>query len=108
METFRYQYDPNAPGAASQLRFTSTKDLNLNISVSNANMIIQAYASWNNLSDIHQRLVIFYNCLICCGSTLLVSAGCVYGVDMNVFFLIFYLFHFFNFPFILIFGSENF
>ncbi|XP_052881690.1 uncharacterized protein LOC108482794 [Gossypium arboreum] len=50
----RYQYDPNAPGAASQLRFTSTKDLNLNISVSNANMIIQAYASWNNLSDIHQ------------------------------------------------------
>ncbi|XVE65214.1 hypothetical protein DITRI_Ditri07aG0162900 [Diplodiscus trichospermus] len=51
----RYQYDPNAPGAASQLRFTSTRDLNLNISVSNANMIIQAYASWNNLSDIHQH-----------------------------------------------------
>ncbi|XWS49634.1 hypothetical protein CRYUN_Cryun12cG0020000 [Craigia yunnanensis] len=51
----RYQYDPNAPGAASQLRFTSTKDLNLNISVSNANMIIQAYASWNNLIDIHQH-----------------------------------------------------
>ncbi|XP_022737877.1 uncharacterized protein LOC111290709 isoform X2 [Durio zibethinus] len=50
----RYQYDPNAPGAASQLRFTSTRDLNLNISVSNANMIMQAYASWNNLSDIHQ------------------------------------------------------
>ncbi|XVF52445.1 hypothetical protein PTKIN_Ptkin05aG0018700 [Pterospermum kingtungense] len=51
----RYQYDPNAPGAASQLRFTSTRDLNLNISVSNANMFIQAYASWNNLSDIHQH-----------------------------------------------------
>ncbi|KAK8614167.1 hypothetical protein V6N13_122539 [Hibiscus sabdariffa] len=50
----RYQYDPSSPGAASQLRFTSTRDLNLNISVSNANMIIQAYASWNNLSDIHQ------------------------------------------------------
>ncbi|XWS38677.1 hypothetical protein CRYUN_Cryun19dG0151500 [Craigia yunnanensis] len=53
----RYQYDPNAPGAASQLRFTSTRDLNLNISVSNANMIIQAYASWNNLSDIHQHYI---------------------------------------------------
>ncbi|KAK6251014.1 hypothetical protein SCA6_005019 [Theobroma cacao] len=50
----RYQYDPNAPGAASQLRFTSTRDLNLNMSVSNVNMIIQAYASWNNLSDVHQ------------------------------------------------------
>ncbi|TYI15495.1 hypothetical protein ES332_A08G190100v1 [Gossypium tomentosum] len=50
----RYQYDPSSPGAATQLRFTSTRDLNLNISVSNANMIIQAYASWNNLSAIHQ------------------------------------------------------
>ncbi|KAE8731960.1 Pleckstrin (PH) domain-containing protein isoform 2 [Hibiscus syriacus] len=50
----RYQYDPNSSGAASQLRFTSTRDLNLNISESNANMIIQAYASWNNHSDIHQ------------------------------------------------------
>ncbi|XP_031385571.1 uncharacterized protein LOC116199374 isoform X2 [Punica granatum] len=46
----RYQYDLNAPGAASQLRLTSTKDLNLNVSVSSANMIIQAYASWSNLS----------------------------------------------------------
>ncbi|KAF7828516.1 Vacuolar protein sorting-associated protein 13C [Senna tora] len=46
----RYQYDPNAPGAASQLRFTSTRDLNLNVSVSNANIIIQGYASWSNLS----------------------------------------------------------
>ncbi|XP_042953951.1 uncharacterized protein LOC122290372 isoform X2 [Carya illinoinensis] len=50
----RYLYDFNAPGAASQLRVTSTKDLNLNVSVSNANMIIQAYASWNNLSHVHE------------------------------------------------------
>ncbi|XP_020979196.1 uncharacterized protein LOC107640015 [Arachis ipaensis] len=50
----RYQYDINAPGAASQLRLTSTRDLNLNVSVSNANMIIQAYASWNNLSHAHE------------------------------------------------------
>ncbi|XP_062073801.1 uncharacterized protein LOC133778015 isoform X2 [Humulus lupulus] len=48
----RYQYDLSAPGAASQLRLTSTRDLNLNISVSNANMIIQAYASWNNLGNV--------------------------------------------------------
>ncbi|KAK4262505.1 hypothetical protein QN277_028058 [Acacia crassicarpa] len=46
----RYQYDLNAPGAASQLRFTATRDLNINVSVSNANMIIQGYASWSNLS----------------------------------------------------------
>ncbi|KAM5573225.1 hypothetical protein ABKV19_012985 [Rosa sericea] len=45
----RYQYDLNAPSATSQLRVTSTRDLNLNVSVSNANMIIQAYASWNSL-----------------------------------------------------------
>lgn len=50
----RYQYDLNAPGAASQLRFTSTRDLNLNVSVSNANMIFQAYASWNSLSHVHE------------------------------------------------------
>ena len=50
----RYQYDLNSPGAASQLRVTSTKDLNLNFSVSNANMIIQAYASWSNLSHVHE------------------------------------------------------
>ncbi|XP_027361593.1 uncharacterized protein LOC113869468 [Abrus precatorius] len=50
----RYQHDLNAPAAASQLRLTSTRDLNLNISVSNANMIIQAYASWNNLSHAHE------------------------------------------------------
>ncbi|KAJ7944655.1 pleckstrin-likey (PH) domain-containing protein [Quillaja saponaria] len=49
----RYQYDLNSPGAASQLRLTSPRDLNLNVSVSNANMIIQAYASWNNLSNAH-------------------------------------------------------
>ncbi|PNY06054.1 pleckstrin homology domain-containing protein, partial [Trifolium pratense] len=50
----RYQYDLNAPGAASQLRLTSTRDLNLNVSVSNVNMLIQAYASWNNLSHAHE------------------------------------------------------
>ncbi|XP_043715720.1 uncharacterized protein LOC122664096 isoform X2 [Telopea speciosissima] len=49
----RYQYDLNAP-AASQLRVTSTRDLNMNVSVSNANMILQAYASWNNLSQAHE------------------------------------------------------
>ncbi|CAN1195605.1 hypothetical protein LINPERHAP2_LOCUS43191 [Linum perenne] len=52
---YRYQYDRNALGAASQLRLTSTRDLNVNISVSNANMIIQAYASWSNLSSIHEQ-----------------------------------------------------
>ncbi|KAK3434687.1 hypothetical protein EUGRSUZ_D02142 [Eucalyptus grandis] len=50
----RYQYDLNAPGAASQLRIASRRDLNLNVSVSNANMIIQAYASWSNLSHAHK------------------------------------------------------
>ncbi|KAH7549714.1 hypothetical protein JRO89_XS13G0070800 [Xanthoceras sorbifolium] len=50
----RYQYDLNAPGAASQLRLTTTRDLNLNVSVSNANMIIQAYASWDNLNHAHE------------------------------------------------------
>ncbi|XP_042486677.1 uncharacterized protein LOC122066914 [Macadamia integrifolia] len=49
----RYQYDLNAP-SASQLRVTSTGDLNVNVSVSNANMIFQAYASWNNLSHAHE------------------------------------------------------
>uniref|UniRef100_A0A6N2K527 PH domain-containing protein n=1 Tax=Salix viminalis TaxID=40686 RepID=A0A6N2K527_SALVM len=50
----RYQYDLNAPGATSQLRLTSSRDLNINVSVSNANMIIQAYASWSNLSHAHE------------------------------------------------------
>ncbi|CAL0314336.1 unnamed protein product [Lupinus luteus] len=50
----RYQYDLNALGTTSQLRLTSTRDLNLNISVSNVNMIIQAYASWNNLTHAHE------------------------------------------------------
>lgn len=50
----RYQYDINAPGAATQLRMTSTRDLNLNVSVSNANMMFQAYSSWNNLSHIDE------------------------------------------------------
>ncbi|KAL0296337.1 UNVERIFIED_CONTAM: hypothetical protein Sradi_6685800 [Sesamum radiatum] len=50
----RYQSSPTAPGVASQLRITSTRDLNLNMSVSNANMILQAYASWNNLSHVQE------------------------------------------------------
>ncbi|XP_051144600.1 uncharacterized protein LOC127260739 isoform X2 [Andrographis paniculata] len=52
--TLRYQYNPNDPGTASQIRITSTKDLNMNVSVSNANMILQAYASWNNLSHVQE------------------------------------------------------
>ncbi|CAN4127752.1 unnamed protein product [Withania somnifera] len=50
----RYLYDVNVPGASSQLRLASTRDLNLNISVSNANTIFQAYASWNNLSHVKE------------------------------------------------------
>ncbi|XP_042394059.1 uncharacterized protein LOC121984930 isoform X2 [Zingiber officinale] len=50
----RYQYDMNAPGASTQLRMTSTQDLNLNVSVSNANMLIQAYSSWNSLNHIDE------------------------------------------------------
>jgi len=46
----RYQYDMSTPGSPGQLRITSTRDLNLNISVSNTNMLSQAYASWNNIS----------------------------------------------------------
>ncbi|KAG9452487.1 hypothetical protein H6P81_005391 [Aristolochia fimbriata] len=48
-----YLQNSKEPGGGSQLRVTSTKDLNVNISVSNANMIFQAYASWNNLSHAH-------------------------------------------------------
>ncbi|KAJ4846821.1 hypothetical protein Tsubulata_004613 [Turnera subulata] len=51
----RYQYDLNAPGAASQLRVTATRDLNLNVSASNTNMIVQAYASWDSLSHAHEN-----------------------------------------------------
>lgn len=46
----RYAYNINTPGSPGQLRITSTRDLNLNISVSNTNMLSQAYASWNNIS----------------------------------------------------------
>mgnify|MGYP004726126871 CR=1 FL=1 len=56
--TDRYQYNPNAPGAASQLRLTPTGDLNMNISVSNINMIFQAYASWNSLSQVHESYTV--------------------------------------------------
>ncbi|KAL3619418.1 hypothetical protein CASFOL_036988 [Castilleja foliolosa] len=52
--SLRYRYNPNAPGVASELRIASTRDLNLNVSVSNANMLLQAYASWNNLSHIKE------------------------------------------------------
>lgn len=52
--SLRYKYDLNAPSAASQLRLTSTRDLKLNVSVSNVNMILQAYASWSNLSQVHE------------------------------------------------------
>ncbi|CAH9120085.1 unnamed protein product [Cuscuta europaea] len=52
--SLRYQYDINAPGASSQLRLTSTRDLNLIVSVSNVNTIFQAYASWNNLGHINK------------------------------------------------------
>lgn len=50
----RYQLDQSSPGAASQLRLNCTRDLNLNATVSNANMIFQAYASWDNLSHAHE------------------------------------------------------
>ncbi|VVA93348.1 unnamed protein product [Arabis nemorensis] len=50
----RYQFNPRSFGAVSQLRLTSTKDLNVNFSVSNANTIIQAYSSWNSLSNVHE------------------------------------------------------
>ncbi|KAH9610754.1 hypothetical protein KSS87_017342 [Heliosperma pusillum] len=53
----RYQYDLNSPGAASRLRLTTTKDLNLNVSSSNANMLLQAYASWNSLSEVQESYV---------------------------------------------------
>ncbi|KAK9698879.1 hypothetical protein RND81_08G137700 [Saponaria officinalis] len=53
----RYQYDLNSPGAASQLRLTTTKDLNLNVSSSNANMFLQAYSSWNSLSQVQDSYV---------------------------------------------------
>ncbi|KAL6543919.1 hypothetical protein OROGR_010416 [Orobanche gracilis] len=52
--SLRYQYNPNTPGVASELRIAATRDLNLNVSVSNANMVIQAYASWNNLSHVQE------------------------------------------------------
>lgn len=50
----RYQYDLSAPGAISQLRLTSRRDLNVNISVSNVNMIFQAYASWNTFIHVNE------------------------------------------------------
>ncbi|KAF3782527.1 Vacuolar sorting-associated protein 13C [Nymphaea thermarum] len=50
----RYQYDISAPGMSSQLRITSTRDLNINVSVSNINLILQAYASWSSLSQVNE------------------------------------------------------
>ncbi|XP_047340404.1 uncharacterized protein LOC124943990 [Impatiens glandulifera] len=49
----RYMYNQNTPGAPSQIRLTCSKDLNVNVSVSNCNMVFQAYASWNNLAQVH-------------------------------------------------------
>ncbi|PNT67927.1 hypothetical protein BRADI_3g33740v3 [Brachypodium distachyon] len=46
----RYQYDVNTPGSPGQLRITSTRDLNLNVSASNTNMLSQAYLSWSNIT----------------------------------------------------------
>ncbi|KNA21084.1 hypothetical protein SOVF_046540 [Spinacia oleracea] len=53
----RYQYDMHSPVAATQLRLTSTKDLNVNVSSSNINMILQAYASWSSLSEVQESYI---------------------------------------------------
>ncbi|CAA6669756.1 unnamed protein product [Spirodela intermedia] len=45
------QYDSHAPGAFPQLRIVTTRDLNLIVSVSNTNMILQAHSSWNSLNS---------------------------------------------------------
>jgi vacuolar protein sorting-associated protein 13A/C len=58
----RYQCDMNTPGSPGQLRITSTRDLNLNVSVSNTNMLSQAYASWNNISlgdELNKKVYLF-------------------------------------------------
>lgn len=52
----------NTPGSPGQLRITSTRDLNLNVSVSNTNMLSQAYASWNNISlgdELYKKVYLF-------------------------------------------------
>ncbi|XP_057872719.2 uncharacterized protein LOC131078906 isoform X2 [Cryptomeria japonica] len=46
----RYQYDKNS-AAPSQVRMSFTKDLNMNVSVANVNMILEAFASWNKLNE---------------------------------------------------------
>ncbi|XP_023553987.1 uncharacterized protein LOC111811402 [Cucurbita pepo subsp. pepo] len=51
----RYHYNQNSTGSASQLHLTSARDLNLNISASNINMLIQAYASWINLTNVQEH-----------------------------------------------------
>jgi hypothetical protein len=51
---YRYQYDMNTPGTPMQLRVTSTRDLSLNVSVSNVNVMFQAYSSWYNLSRVDE------------------------------------------------------
>ncbi|EPS74221.1 hypothetical protein M569_00532, partial [Genlisea aurea] len=48
--SLRYQYNPNGHSTASQIRITSTNDLNLNVSISNVNMVLHAYGSWSNIS----------------------------------------------------------
>lgn len=48
----RYQYDENASGAPSQIRMAFTRDLNINLSVSNVNMLLEALSSWNKLHEV--------------------------------------------------------
>lgn len=48
----RYQYDKSAFGAPSQIRMASTRDLNMNLSVSNVNMLLEAFSSWNKLNEV--------------------------------------------------------
>jgi vacuolar protein sorting-associated protein 13A/C len=63
MTVLRYQYDVNTPGSPSQLRITSTRDLNLNVSASNTNMLSQAYLSWSNITlgdELYRKVNRFY------------------------------------------------
>lgn len=47
----RYRYDKSGSGAPSQIRMASTRDLNMNFSVSNVNMLLEAFSSWNRLNE---------------------------------------------------------
>eukprot|EP01018_Ginkgo_biloba_P007916 Gb_35998 [translate_table: standard] len=48
----RYQYDKNSSSAPSQVRVASTRNLNMNVSIANVNMLLEAVASWNKLNEI--------------------------------------------------------